>query len=105
GDLFRSMTPATRLTTGLLLAVIVVSLVYLFRFQGTVADEDLLSGQSFSSAEISAMEAAFAKAGLSNYEVRGNRVRVPRGQKTVYVAALVDGNALPPDFNNFFTQA
>ena len=32
-DLFRSMTPAARITAGLLLAVVVVSLVYLFRYQ------------------------------------------------------------------------
>ena len=41
-ELFRSMTPGTRIAAALLLGVIVVSLVYLFQYQGTSGDEYLL---------------------------------------------------------------
>lgn len=104
-DLFRDMTPGARITTALLTVVIVVSLVFLFRTQTNQADEMLFGGREFSSTEMAAMEPAFAKAGLSKSEIVGNRIRVPRGQKADYLAALVDANALPQDPGSFFRLA
>ena len=78
-DLFRSMTPAARVTAGLLLAVVVISVIYLVRFQSSGADEYLLGGRAFSEREIATMEAAFSQAGLQRWESDGNRIRVPRG--------------------------
>ena len=95
-DLFRSMTPGGRIISGLLLVVIVISLVYLINFQGTGPDDFLFAGQAFSISELSVMETAFAKAGLGNYEIKGNRISVSRGQKQRYIAAIADGDALPP---------
>jgi len=46
-DLFRSMTPAGRLMAGLLSAVIVVALAFLFQFQTKSADGYLLEGRPF----------------------------------------------------------
>ena len=37
-DLFRSMTPAARITTGLLLAAVVISVGYLFNHQNAAPD-------------------------------------------------------------------
>lgn len=99
-DLFRSMTPAARMTAALLLAVLVVSLGYLFTYAGTSADEFLLAGESFSTSEIQAMEAAWGKAGLNDYEVVGTRIRVPGSQRAKYMGALLDGNALPTNWND-----
>lgn len=104
-ELFRSMTPAARITSGLLLAVLVVSLAYLFNHQISGGDSYLLGGQSFTSAEMSAMEAAFGKAGLSDYSVEGSRVKVPAGRKSVYLAALADSGALPANFGDFLNAA
>ncbi|HEX4148313.1 MAG TPA: hypothetical protein VHY20_04970 [Pirellulales bacterium] len=104
-DLFRSMTPAARIVAGLLLAVVVISLAYLFNHQMAAGDSFLLGGQSFTSAELSAMEAAFGKAGLSSYSIDGNRVKVPAGQKAAYLAALADSGALPANFGDFLTTA
>jgi len=104
-ELFRSMTPAARVTTGLLLAVIVVSLGYLltFSFQGSGAY--LFGGQEFSERNLQQMEAAFAKAGLKNWKRVGNRLQIPRGQEHAFVAALADSSALPKDFNSIFDEA
>lgn len=99
-DLFRSMTPGARITTGLLFAVVVSSLVYLFRFQVEHTDEYLLGGNVLSQSDIVAMEAAFGDAGLSAYEIVGNRVRVPRSQRATYLAALSKANALPQSFGS-----
>ena len=94
-DLFLSMTPGARLTTGLLLAVVVVSVVYLFRVQAAGSNSYLMGGEPFSTDELSMMEAAFGKAGLSDYQRDGNRIRVPQGKDAVYMAALADADAMP----------
>ena len=77
-ELFRTMTPAARITTALLLAVVVISLVFLLRQHTGVADEPLFGGQEFSQAELDAMEAAFAKKGLNDWDVSGRRIQIPR---------------------------
>ena len=53
-DLFRSMTPGARITAGLLLTVVVVSLAYLFNRQTASADAYLLGEQgNFTAGEMS----------------------------------------------------
>ncbi|HEX5104480.1 MAG TPA: hypothetical protein VFV87_11745, partial [Pirellulaceae bacterium] len=104
-ELFRSLSPGTRIVAGLLLAAIVVSLVYLFQFQITGGDEFLLGGRPFTASEMTAIEAAFAKAGLGESTIVGNRIRIPRGKKEVYLAALADHGALPADFYKYLDEA
>ncbi|MEX2176801.1 MAG: hypothetical protein WD872_20710 [Pirellulaceae bacterium] len=104
-ELFRSLSPGTRIAAGLLLAVIVMSLVYLFQFQVPSGDEYLLDGRPFSAAEMTAIEAAFAQAGLNDSTIVGNRIRIPRGQKSAYLAAMADGSALPADFYKHLDDA
>src|SRR5487761_1311527 len=104
-ELFRSMTPAARITAGLLLAVVMVSVGYLFNHQVTGGDAYLLEGQHFSQPELNAMEAAFGKAGLGNFEFETGRVRVPRGLKAKYMAALADAGAIPAHFGSYLDAA
>ena len=68
-ELIRSMSAGTRVATGLLLALVVVSLVYLFQYQVNGGDELLLAGRTFSQKELTAIEAAFAKAGLGKVKL------------------------------------
>ena len=75
-DLFRSMTPAARITAGLLLTVVVISLVYLVRFQTTGSDEYLLGGRVFSESEVASMEAAFSAANLSQWARHLRRIKI-----------------------------
>lgn len=100
-DIFRSMSAGSRLAVGLLLALIVVSLVYLFQYQVTGGDEYLLDGRVFSGSELTQIEAAFAKAGLGQSTVSGNQIRIPRGQKQRYLAAMAESQALPADFHKY----
>ena len=97
-ELFRTMTPAARITSTLLLAVVVISLAYLFRYRVSSADAYLLAGHHFTSSQLSRVESAFSQAGLGNYQLEGNRVRIPDNQRAQYVAALAEKNALPPGF-------
>jgi flagellar M-ring protein FliF len=104
-ELFRSLSPATRIAAGLLLAVVVVSVAYLFQYQVTSGDEYLLDGRPFSASEMTSIEAAFARAGLGGSTVIGNRIRIPHGQKAAYLAAMADGSALPADFYKYLDDA
>lgn len=103
-ELFRSMTPGARITTGLLLVLVVVSLAFLFN--GGVAGPDvyLMHGHPFPGTELSKALAAIGQAGLNDYEVEGNLIRIPRGKQAAYIAALADGDALPTGFGDFLLR-
>ncbi len=100
GELFRSMTPAARITAGMLLVVIVISVTYLFNHQFSSGDAYLFGGEAVSASEIGPMQAAFGKANLNDAEFDGNRIRVPRGKQAAYMAALADAGALPHNFGD-----
>jgi flagellar M-ring protein FliF len=93
-DRYRSMTPGSRLTAGLLAIVVLLSLGYLFTHQTASPEVDLMHGVPLTAAELRTMEAALGKAKLQ-YEIRGSSILVPRGQEASCMAALSDGNALP----------
>jgi flagellar M-ring protein FliF len=104
-DLFKSMSPGARLTVPLLLIVTVVSIAYLFNQQVGGADAYLMGGEMFSAGELRQMEAAFGKANLAAYQVDSGRIKVPRGQQSVYMAALADSGAMPAEFGDFMKKA
>ena len=103
-DLFLSMTPGARITSALLLGVIVVSLAYLFKYHAAGHEAYLMDGQFFRSGDIAQVEAALGKA-LLTYERDGSRLRIPRGQHHVYMAALADAGAVPPEYGDFLEKA
>jgi flagellar M-ring protein FliF len=96
-EAYRSMTPGSRFTAGLLAAVIVGALAYLGTQQGAKPDTDLMRGVPIAESHLPLMEAAFEKAKLKGYVVRGTSIFVPRGDESKYHAALKAANALPPD--------
>jgi flagellar M-ring protein FliF len=104
-ELIRSMSAGTRLATALLLVIVVVSLAYLFQYQAGGGMEYLFGGRAFSQSELTSIETAFAKAGLGKSQIAGNQIRIPRGHKEQYLAALADGNALPADFYKYLDDA
>jgi flagellar M-ring protein FliF len=104
-ELFRSLSPGGRLLAGLLTAVLVVGLAWLLNREVGGEDYYLLGGQGFSANELPAMEAAFGKAGLNDYEVVGNRIRIPRGKQGEYMAALADAQALPAHYGDMLARA
>lgn len=105
-DVFKGLTPGTRIAAGLLAVGIVVGLFYLFQYQAAGGNEFLLGGRPFVGEELTKAEAAFAKAGLSQSEVvEGGRIRIPQGKKDLYLAALGESNALPADFYKYLDEA
>lgn len=103
-DLFRSMTVGARVTTVLLLAAVVVAAAYLFTGRVAGPEVDLLHGMPVPASHLQAMTAAFGKAKLTNFEIRGTQVFVPRGQESTYMAALAAERALPPNFGSAFNR-
>lgn len=99
-DLFRSMSAGTRMTAALLLIVVVVSLGYLFQSRTAGPDSYLLGGHPFSPGEMPAVLGALAQAGLGDFEVEGNLIRIPKAKQSAYLAALADANRLPISFGD-----
>lgn len=104
-ELVESMTPAARVTAGLLLAVVVVSVGFLFKQSTAGSDEYLFGAEPLSSVEIDAMTAAISKAGLNEYDLVGNRIRVPRGKRHEYIAAIAAEDALPTHAKDYMRKA
>lgn len=104
-ELFQSMTPGARIVTGLLLAVVVISIGWLFQGQVSGPDAYLMGGEPFSASDLPAMEAAFSQAKLTSYHIEGNRVKIPSGQQAAYMGALADAGALPPNFGSYLEKA
>lgn len=103
-ELFLNMTPAARITAGLLLAVVVVSFAFLFQQGMAEPDEFLFGGEPFTAGQIAQVEAALASVG-NDFRIEGNRVRVPRGKKDVYIAAVADAGALPRNIDAIMSDA
>ncbi|MBN2022567.1 MAG: hypothetical protein JW809_07205 [Pirellulales bacterium] len=97
-DLFRSMTPGARITAGLLLAVVLVSVGYLFTYQISDPGEYLFGGEPFGYQYLSRIEMTLGAAGVE-YKVDNGRIRVPRAQQSKAMGALVDADVLPPVWN------
>ncbi len=96
-DLFRSMTPGARITAGLLLAVVVISLVYLFSYQMSPSDTYLLGGKIFQPGEMARIQGALGDNSLK-CTPEGMRIKIPSGREAEYVAALIAEGALPRDW-------
>jgi flagellar M-ring protein FliF len=94
-QLYRAMSPGSRVTSGLLTALAVLGGGYLYLHQNTTPEVDLMQGIPMTASQLPAMQAAFAKANLKSYAVRGTSILVPRGQEADYMAALALANALP----------
>ena len=97
-SLFRSMTPGSRLTAGLLLLVVVISVGYLFAHPMPATTVDLMRGKPIPAGHLEQMLAAFKKSNLTTYELHGDTIFIPRGEEAAYSFALVDAKALPPGF-------
>ncbi len=104
-DLFLSMTPAARVTSVLLVAVIGVSLGFLVKQNGAGPEAYLFNGESLRPADADRVEAAIAQAGLNGWERNGNRIMVPRSQMAEYLGAVADAGALPPNHDSIILQA
>lgn len=95
-DLFASMTPASRIMAGLMIAVVLVSLGWIMSGSASSPKyEYLFGGRNSEDSELASMEAAFGNAQLGDYERVGQRIKIPSSKKADYLKALKTANALP----------
>jgi len=91
-SLWNAMPPQARLTAGLLTLAIIVSSGFLLRGTTSPTGEYLFGGILFSDIDLKQAELAFGGSSLRDYEIVGNRIRVPRAQRDTYLKALKDAN-------------
>lgn len=103
-DLFASMTPGARVTAGLLLAVVVVSLGFLFQQATSGPDEFLFGGDPIDRGRLPRIEAAIAQAGI-DFTTDGTRIRVARYDKNAAYGAIASAGELPADFHKLMEDA
>lgn len=104
-DLFQSMTPGARITAALLLAVVVVSVGFLFKQSTAGPDDFLFGGEPLSNSQIVAIESAIGQADLHDYQIKGNRILVPRATKDLYIAAIASAGAMPQSAMDYMQKA
>lgn len=103
-ELYGSMTASARLTLLLLCVMVVGSLGYLFVIAPASGGTYLLGGHAFSPTELSVVTADLERAGLTGYEVDGNRIRVPEADAPRYTAVLAENDTVPQDFYDSFEK-
>ena len=100
------MTPAARITSALLLGVIVVSLGYLFQGYSGGSEELLFGGELLQPREANADRSRHRPGGPRRFATQqSGRIVVPRGQKTAYLAAIADAGALPANFDKLLDES
>lgn len=104
-ELFASLTPSARIMAGLMLSVVVVSLGWITMQGSSSEHEYLFGGRDFSESELSSWEAAFSEAQLREFDRVGKRMKVPSGQKDLYLKALSNAKMLPKDFDSYMNEA
>ena len=94
GDFISNLTsadhlwsPTKRWLAVALVILVVISLIMVCQ-PTTTEYASLFSGRKFTSAELTQIEQAFATAGLSDCQIQDSQVRVPRDQKSTYLASL-----------------
>ncbi len=65
----------------------------------------LFGGQSFGEQELAAIEMAFSRASLNDWEREGRRIKIPRESKAAYLAALEESSSLPMTLRSSVQEA
>jgi len=104
-EAFASMPMQSRVISVMLVAAIAIGLAFLVRGSESAGRELLFGGHTFSEQEQDAIELAFSRAGLADYQRVGRRIEIPSGQKAVYVAALQESSSLPFTLRTYLKDA
>ncbi|MGL6196846.1 MAG: hypothetical protein ACRC2T_18695 [Thermoguttaceae bacterium] len=104
-ELFFGMTPGNRITIGLLTAVFLASIFFLFR--GWTKNDPtvipLYGGRYFSQSDQKTISDALAAAQLEEYDWKRGQLLVPSNQKSKYMAAIAEAKAIT-DTGDAFSQ-
>jgi type III secretory pathway lipoprotein EscJ len=99
-----SMSPVLRWALVGLVATVLVAAMLLGSPGARRADTFLIS-KPLPASQLTAVEAALAKAGLTDYQLEGRRIKVPSAVKDRYLATLLHADVLPRDFGELLDAA
>ena len=94
-EAFTAMPMQSRVISIMLVAAIAIGLAFLIRGESSAGKDALFGGQSFGEQELAAIEMAFSRANLNDWEREGRRIKIPRETKAAYLAALEESSNLP----------
>ncbi len=94
-EAFTSMPMQSRVISIMLVVAIAIGLAFLIRGESSIGKDTLFGGQSFGEQELAAIEMAFSRAGLNDWDREGRRIKIPRESKAAYLTALEESSNLP----------
>jgi len=100
----QAMSTAARLLAGSMVLVAIVSMAMLNSPEPPGPETVLLGGEALPPDQLPRIEAAFARAGLSDYRIAAGRVHIPSQRNAAYMAALAAADALPPNFSEILDK-
>ena len=102
---FNAISAQYRILAAVLMTIAVAVLACMACLGGEEPRVEVLRGISIPPSRLPAFEIAFAKAGLDDYVIDQDQVKVLRSEKSRYVAALADAQLLPPNFGEIVDEA
>ena len=99
-EAFSAMPMQSRIISVMLAAAIAIGLAFLVRGVDTESSTYLFGGKSFGEHELDAIELAFSKAGLNDWQREGRRIKIPSDGKSTYLAALEETSTLPTNLQS-----
>ncbi len=100
-----AMPMQSRVISVMLAAAIAIGLAFLVRGNGSASSTFLFGGRTFGEQDLDAIELAFSAAGLSEWDREGRRIKVPRENKSEYLAALKESSSLPSSLHSSVQDA
>jgi len=100
----QALPVGARLLVGLMVIVAALSLAMLGSSPAPGPDMLLLGGDPLPPDQLPRVEAAFARAGLSDYQIDAGRVRIASDRNAAYMAAMAAADALPPNFSEILDK-
>jgi len=97
-DIYRTMSPSSRLTLVLLCGMVVLSLGYLLFVSGEDDTTYVLNGLEFQSVDLANAERVLEAQGLTDFRIKGNRIAAPKSEMYRYNAALAEQGAVPDSY-------
>ena len=94
-ETFSSMPLSSRITTGLLVILVLIGLGFVVKGDQREESEMLFGGRSLSEQELDSVEMSFSQVGLNGWRREGRRISVPTETRSEYLSALSSASSLP----------
>jgi flagellar M-ring protein FliF len=102
---FTMMPMQSRVISVMLVVAIAIGLAFLVRGSQSANSLFLFGGRVFAEHELDEIEMAFSRAGLSDWQRDGRRIKIPRDTKAAFLAALEESSTLPSTLQSSVQEA